>query len=73
MTHSVIKQYVTFFDGPYYENFEKLYKGVIVVVDNEYSLACNQVCCIHQVLVNGDAAHVVQVGFRNSCAVNLRF
>lgn len=35
MIHSVIKQYVTFFDGPYYENFEKLYKGVIVVVDND--------------------------------------
>ena len=45
----------------------------VVVVDDVDSLACDEVGGIHEVLVDGDAAHVVEVGLGDLDAVELAF
>ena len=45
----------------------------IVVVDDIDTFACNQTGGIHQVFVNGDAAHVVKIGFSHLYTMQLRF
>ena len=45
----------------------------IVIVHHLHLLACNDSGRIHQILVDGDTADVVQICLRNSYAVNLRF
>lgn len=45
----------------------------VVVVDDVYALACDEVGGVHQVLVYGDATHVVEVGLGDLDAVELAF
>ena len=45
----------------------------IHVVDNMDALACEEVGGIHEVLVNGDTAHIMEVGLRDGGTVNLTF
>ena len=44
----------------------------IVNIENLHLLALNHICGVHQVLIDGDAAYVVQIGLCDSYAVNLR-
>ena len=43
----------------------------IVVVYNVHLLARYQVGRIHQIFIDGDASHVVQIGFGHPCTMNL--
>ncbi len=45
----------------------------IVVVDDLHAFALNEVGCVQQVFINGDAADVVQVGLRDLNPVNFGF
>ena len=45
----------------------------IVVVHDVNSLAGEKPCGVHEVLVDGDAAHVVEVGLGDGCAVDFGF
>ena len=44
----------------------------IVIVHNLHLLACNDSGRIHQILVDGDAAHVVEIRLRNGDTVQFR-
>ena len=44
----------------------------IVVVHDLHLLARNHVRGVHQVLVNGDAPHIIQIRFRHTHAMQLR-
>ena len=50
----------------YYIGFKAL---TIVIVYNLYFFSCYKVSRIHEILINGDASHVVQICFRNGYTV----
>jgi len=45
----------------------------VVVVDNVNAFTSNEADSVHEVFVDGDAAHVVEVGFSHLDAMQLRF
>lgn len=45
----------------------------IVIVYNMYLLAFKHASCIHQILVDGDATHIVEIGLGDTGTMYLRF